>query len=514
MLREQGIFYMCPDGRGRTNRPVRHSSLKQRPRETRRFQLRTRPLPQTVPGFGFLFMKNVVLLNPPSRSVVIRDYFCSKVSQADYINPPVDFVCLSGRLAKHFKVHLVDAVAEKLTPAACRRRVHDLDPYAIIALTGFVSWKQDIEFFDTLDSGELVLIGDILLEDGGQRLKNMPRAAAFLLDFSGDDLVRYLDGERDDLHSIIYRQGDEIVAAPAADKKEFSLPVPRHELFLPLDYRYPFVLGKPFASVLTEYGCPFKCAFCIMGQLGFKSRPVDNVAEELQALSDMNVRHIFFMDQTFASRRTRANELLDVLEKISPRFRWLCFSRVDCADADLLPRMKRAGCHTIIYGIESADDALLKEYGKGYRRDQIKTTFAAARAAGIRTVGTLLFGLPGDTVASCERTIEFARGIDCDFISVNIAVPRMGTPMRRRAVRDGLAPRGLDSMDQSGTFIAMESGEFTAAELERLKRRALRRFYLNTPYVLRRLAALRSPGQFMIEARQGMSLMRNFVRGR
>jgi anaerobic magnesium-protoporphyrin IX monomethyl ester cyclase len=122
--------------------------------------------------------------------------------------------------------------------------------------------------------------------------------------------------------------------------------------------------------------------------------------------------------------------------------------------------------------------------------------------------------LPGDTVESCERTIAFAKNIDCDYISINIAVPRMGTPMRKQALSDGIISGGLDAMDQSGTFIAMEAGEFTANGLMRLKRKAVRDFYLNAPYVLRRLSGVRSLSQLRIEARQGMSLFSNFLKGR
>jgi anaerobic magnesium-protoporphyrin IX monomethyl ester cyclase len=457
-------------------------------------------------------MKKILLLNPPSLEVVLRDYFCSKVSQATYINPPVDFVCLSGRLAERFDVRLLDAVVERLSPEQCRARIRALAPDAVVALTGFVSWREDVRFFDTLDGLPLVLIGDILLENAEVRLAETRCAQAFLTDFSGDSLVRYLLGEREGLENMIWRDGDAVVSAPpASSEREFSFPVPRHELFLPLDYRYPFVLGRPFAVVLSEYGCPYKCDFCIMGPLGYKTRPVDNVAEELDALRRLGVRDLFFMDQTFASSRERARALLALLENGKPRFRWLCFSRVDRADADLLPLMKRAGCHTIIYGIESADDAILNEYKKGYTSAQVRDTFAAARKAGIRTVGTLIFGLPGDTPASCERTVALAKSMACDYISINIAVPRMGTPLRARAVRDGLVSGDLDVMDQSGTFIAMESGAFSADTLARLKRKAIRDFYLNAPYVLRRLGAVRSLSQLRIEARQAMALINNFM---
>ena len=44
--------------------------------------------------------ETVLLLAPPARRLVIRDSFCSKVSQADYLNHPIDLLLQSGRLSR------------------------------------------------------------------------------------------------------------------------------------------------------------------------------------------------------------------------------------------------------------------------------------------------------------------------------------------------------------------------------------------------------------------------------
>lgn len=461
-------------------------------------------------------VKRVILLNPPAEGVVIRDYFCSKSSQAGYINPPIDFVIQSGMLAARFDVKLVDAVVEKLTPGKCAAKIRSLDPDAIIALTGVVSWREDVEFFKSLGARRLILIGDIFLENPERRLAESPFAEAFLLDFSTGTPAKYLLGERGGLSGIVYRGASgEIVSLPADfTNKLFSIPVPKHELFMDLDYRYPFVLGSPFATVLTEYGCPHKCGFCVMGQLGHKERPVEDVVQELGRLNKLGIRDIFFMDQTFGSNRARMLELLEELEAFSPLFRWLCFSRADRADRDVVTLMRRAGCHTIIYGIESDSDETLGKYNKGYTWRQIKESFAAAKRAGVRTVGTLVFGLPGDTVKNCRSTIESVKTLQCDYISINIAAPRMGSPMRADAVAKGIVDSALDRMDQSGSFIVMEHGEFTAETVMELKRKAIREFYFRPAWLIRRLAAITSPGQLKIEARQGLALLNNYLKGR
>ena len=45
--------------------------------------------------------------------------------------------------------------------------------------------------------------------------------------------------------------------------RSFDMPIPRHDLFPHSRYRYPFIRRRPFATMLTDFGCAFKCTFCI-----------------------------------------------------------------------------------------------------------------------------------------------------------------------------------------------------------------------------------------------------------
>jgi len=111
----------------------------------------------------------VLLLNPPSREIVIRDNFCSKVSQAAYINHPIDLLVQSGFLGQEFEVHLVDAVIEKLSPDLCLDRMVWFRPHAIFSLAGNASWDEDSAFFRSirhrLPDVKLIAGGDVFLDD-------------------------------------------------------------------------------------------------------------------------------------------------------------------------------------------------------------------------------------------------------------------------------------------------------------------------------------------------------------
>ena len=91
-------------------------------------------------------VKRVLLLNPPGDRLYARDKFCTSVSKTNYYWPPVDLLALSGRLAKRFKVGVMDAIVERLGEDACLDRAKQGGYDAVIFLTCAASWRQDFAF--------------------------------------------------------------------------------------------------------------------------------------------------------------------------------------------------------------------------------------------------------------------------------------------------------------------------------------------------------------------------------
>ena len=459
----------------------------------------------------------LLLLNPPGERVYLRDYFCSKVSQADYLNHPIDFIYLSGLLREHYDLHLIDAIVDRLSAPKTLSMIHALQPAAVIGLIGSASYMEDVAFYRQLADRQrapLLLIGDVLIENRVERLQELNFAAGFLHDFSSLAAQHFLKGERDNLRNITFRHNNEVIAAPMARPRSenFELPVPQHELFIGKDYRYPFVRRRRFATVMTEFGCPYRCTFCIMSTLGWKIRPVHNVLAELEAVHRLGLREIFFLDQTFALQKPRALQLLQEMQRRHFNFGWVCFSRADVLDDDVLAEMKKAGCHTVILGLESGDDAVLAAAKKDYNRDEVLAGFRRCAAHGLRTVATVLIGLPEETEASFQRTLDFLKQVSCDFASFNVAVPRMGTPLRQQALAQKLISSDLHVMDQSGSEVAMPTLTLSREQINAMHQRAVREFYFNANYLWQRLRRLRSFDDARIQWRQGYGLLRNYIR--
>ncbi len=455
----------------------------------------------------------VLLLNPPGARIYIRDYFCSKTTKSNYLFHPVDLVALSGTAAESFETHVLDAIADGLSVEQAHARIAELDPDVLVSLVGSVSWDEDRVFLaeEARRGRRVIAIGDVLHEKSGERLREEPWIEAVLHVFANEDLVHYLQGEHERIEDMTVRDGD---GAPRRlqrverkhRKGTFRIPRPRHELFPDRGYRFSFARSAPFATVLTDYGCPYPCTFCVIGTLGFQTRPVADVLEEIDHLRDRGVREIFFMDQTFGVVRERGFELARAFEERGD-LSWTAYTRPDTADDELLAAMRAGGCHTVMMGVESADDELLALYRKGYRASIVADSFRRAKRHGLRTVGTFIIGLPEETQESLERTLDLAIGLEMDFMSLNMAVPRFGTPFRARALELGLASEDDLVMDQGGEDAFLPTSTLDRATMLAMKRRMVRRFYLRPAYLWNRLRSLSSLYELRAQVREGLALL-------
>jgi uncharacterized radical SAM superfamily protein len=453
----------------------------------------------------------VLLLNPPGERVYIRDYLCSKTTKSNYLFHPIDLVMLSGTLAPRHDVRVLDCIAERLSPAAARARIDALAPEVLVSLVGSVSWPEDRAFLaDQAARGRRVIaLGDVLHEDSERRLAAEPWIEAALHVFANDDALRYLDRRAGEVAEMTVRGTDgspRRVSRRGKQRGSYRVPRPRHELFPERGYHFSFARSRRFATVLTDYGCPFPCSFCVMSTLGFAARPVEDVLEEIDALRARGVRELFLMDQTFGVRRERAFELCRAFEQRGD-LSWTAYARPDLADDALFAAMARAGCHTVMMGVESADEALLRRYEKGYTTADVRSGFARARRQGLRTVGTFVIGLPEETEASLRASLELAFDLDLDFMSLNMAVPRFGTPFRARAIELGLCGEDELVMDQGGADAALATSALDRGQMLALKKRMVRRFYLRPSYLWRRARRAKSAWELGAQAREGLALV-------
>jgi radical SAM superfamily enzyme YgiQ (UPF0313 family) len=456
-----------------------------------------------------LTVKKVLLLNPPAPQRVSRDYYCGHITKGKYYWPPLDLLVLSGFLRGGFEVRVLDAMVTGEGVPETLRAVDDFGPHAVICMTSAISWTSDVELLGLVKqrSGSMIVVsGDYARAKPSAVLHGHPSLDAVVLDFADSQIVDLLEGASGPgLRNISTRLDSD--SSARATERRFSLPLPQHELFDLRRYHLPHIRHHPFTMLMTDYGCPFDCAFCYLERVGYRRRETDNIAQELEFIRSLGIRELLLTDASFGSVKPHALDVCRLMKEVGGRFSWVCDMRVDAAEEDLLFAMKEAGCHTIMFGVETPNEEVLEKHKKRIDAGQIEMAFRTAKRVGLRTLAHFMLGLSGENAASLERLIDFSLTLDPDIASFNVAAPAWNTSFREEVVQEKWLLESGVGIANADSLPVWESPAIERRRLIEIRDRALRRFYMRPSYMLRQLLSVRTPYQFRILLREGAHMI-------
>ena len=293
-----------------------------------------------------------------------------------------------------------------------------------------------------------------------------------------------------------------------------DLPIPLHHL-LPLDkQRMPMIRG-PFTFIVTSRGCPAGCKFCIKHvsyQTSVRVRSPELILQELKVLADLGIHNVHMYADLFTVNREQVVTLCRLIIESGLQVKWTCNSRVDYVDEEMLRLMGQAGCWYISWGIESANEAILKRVRKGYRKEQAARALTWAHQAGINNWGYFIIGLPGENEESIRETIAYAKKLPLDICLFHIAAPYPGTPFFFEVMENGWFRAGTNweevDMDQS---TVLDYPDLPAERLEYWQRRATREWSFRPRPMLTFLKGMNTWEGFKSAVSVGLQML-SFVR--
>lgn len=319
------------------------------------------------------------------------------------------------------------------------------------------------------------------------------------------------------IKGLVFKENDKIIYTEIRKFIEDldSLPFPARHL-TPYKKYYSIIAKKnPITTIFSSRGCPYQCTFCHRPNMGkkFRYRSPLNVVEEIKHCVELGITEFIFYDDTFTINRQRVVDICSQLIEQKINITFDIRARVNTIDEGLLILLKKAGCHRIHYGVESANPEILETLKKGITLEQVEYAFKTSKKHGIETLAYFMIGSPSETKDQILKTIRYASELNPDYCHFSITTPYPGTPLYSMMQEKGIAKEDYwkkFAQNPTASFVPPVWEEnFTRDELIDLLETAYKSFYLRPFYIVCKVFRVRSLKTLYSYIKAGMKLIKS-----
>ncbi|MFX0023370.1 MAG: B12-binding domain-containing radical SAM protein [Candidatus Hermodarchaeota archaeon] len=426
----------------------------------------------------------------------------NSINKAQGIYPPLGIAYIASYLKKYnYDVSILDSKVLNLTTAETKDRILKEKP----DIVGITSMTPIIK--GALEAAKLVkeVSNNIITVIGGPHISVFPKETLSydFIDFGiygeGEhtmlELVNSIHNGKDfsNITGLVYKRNKKVyINQPALVENLDELPFPSRDL-LPVEKYHCVISKKPFTTMMTSRGCPFKCSFCFKGPSDKKIRyrSANDVVNEIEhCIEKYKVKTIMFYDDTFNLNKNHVKNICNIMIERGIDVEWEAPARVDLVNEKILRLMKRAGCVRLRYGVESGNDEILALMNKRITVRKVEEVFRTTKKNGIKTFAYFMIGYITEDEKTIRNTINFAKKIDPDWIMFNVVTPLPLTDLHELCVE-----KGKIGQNYWKDFVLNKTNErlpFLVENADKWVRRAYREFYFRPKVLLKKLFAIRS----------------------
>ena len=177
--------------------------------------------------------------------------------------------------------------------------------------------------------------------------------------------------------------------------------------------------------VQTRRGCPLNCSYCSTGTIEgrrIRRHSPEAIVRWIAHWRGAGVNQFFFVDNTFNLPSTHAKEICRKLIARDLNIRWWSILYPHRVDEEMVALMRKAGCQQVSLGFESGSERTLKGMNKMFTPRGVNRISKMLADQGIRRMGFLLLGGPGETRESVEESLAFADSLKLESMRITVGV--------------------------------------------------------------------------------------------
>ena len=455
------------------------------------------------------------------------------------IEPPTWALLLAQSIRSvNLNPKILDAAAENLTEVEIFKKIKSMSPKLIC----IVVYGQNVNAGTTNMSGAVNLIN--YLKDNkigksisliGSHAQALPKETLekeknidFIFTNEGVYALRnvlklesFTTSTLKNIKGIAYRENNRILI----NQPEKVVPTERMDIDLPgyawdllpfkdkpLDlYRapmwhaeYDFKKRSPYASIQTSLGCVFKCNFCMINIVNRNNTDEVGVASDFSSMRFWSPEFIIKEFDKLISMGVRTIRIVDEMFLLNPKYylplckelakrnkddslRIWSYSRIDTVKRhEILKLVRSAGIKWLALGIESGEKSVRLEVDKGKFEDvDVKKVINKVHEAGINVMANYIYGLPGDTKETIEKTFKLSLELCTAGWNTYGAMALPGSFLYKDALEKGIKlPENYEGYSfHSYETLPLPTEKLSAKEIITLRDEAFNRYHNHKPFL-------------------------------
>jgi len=262
----------------------------------------------------------------------------------------------------------------------------------------------------------------------------------------------------------------------------------------------------PYAAIQTSLGCQFKCEFCMInilnrddeqeiGVAGNYSRmrfwSPEFIIREFDKLISYGVKTIRIVDEMFLLNPKYYVPICNLLKQRNKddSLRLWAYSRIDTIkSAENLELVRAAGIKWLCLGIESGDKNIRLQVQKGKFEDvDVRKVIDIVHKANIDVMANYIYGLPGDTKETIEKTFKLSLELNTAAWNTYAAMALPGSQLYKNAVDQKITlPENYEGYSfHSYNSQPLPSTSLSAGEILKIRDKKFIEYHTNKNFLIK-----------------------------